>query len=405
MTDPIDTLRRLRPGPFEPPPAVTFRAREALVQVMEGAASPTVSVSESGSGHDNRRAQQRIMNRRRHIGVMFASVAAVILIAGAVVLIPTNKSATVASAALARVAATAALRPSQLPGADQDYFIQEQVSIRETVHDPTDNSSAQATFVGTEKAWISPDGSVTFTQDWGLPIFSSPAEKANWDVLPDSNYDIGPESGSIEESFSCQSGGAGLMNRYGFFDVSDLPTQEAQLAADIEDGTTGVQRVDAISAGANTDFERVAMLLAGPDIGMTPQFTSALYDVLSTLPGVTLVGTTTSDSGHSGLEFAAPDTNDIPMTVIVDPDSGAFLELRYGDDNGPSPIGLFGGPVPLEFTTTTQWVQPLQNSVVSASTVPAVSGPTPTSPSLCAIIAAAESAAAAASRNSGAESK
>jgi hypothetical protein len=302
------------------------------------------------------------------------ATAAAALIVIAVVLIPNGRQPSTAAAALDGIALTAAQQPRQTPGPGQYYFIQEKVSVLETAHNPADDVSAQASFVGTENSWVSPNGSGETTQSWSAPRFSSPAEQTAWNAMPGAAYDLGPLNG-LDVFYSGQLTGADAMDLHGFLDVSQLPTGETQLSEEIENGTTGIHSIDTVSAGINTDFERVALLLTGPDIGATPQFTSALYEVLSGLPGVTLLGPTTSDSGQSGLGFSAPSTGKDPTTVIVNPNTGSFIELRYNDDNGPAPNGTFGGgSSSIAFTTSAEWVEPLQSTIAASSSLPPVPG-------------------------------
>jgi hypothetical protein len=373
------------------------RARAELLRAIENeSAKPEINlvqiVRPSPENHSVRRAGVR--HRRRF--AVAATVAAGLIVAVGLVLPPPGKPSS-AAAALDKVAVTAAQQPPQTPGPGQYYFIQEKVSIIETAHNPADDSTAEATFVGTENSWVSPNGSGETTQSWQEPVFSSLSEEAAWNAMPGATYDLRPLNGGVGIFYPGQLSGPASMDEMGFLDVAGLPTQETPLSQQIDDGTTGIHSVDTVSAGANTDFERVALLLAGPDIGATPEFTSALYEVLSTLPGVSLLGPTTSESGQPGLGFEAPDTTGEPITIIVNPSSGAFIELRYNDNNGPSPNGTYGGGSrSLAVTTSTAWVESLQSTIAPSSSLPPVSGcPVPVSLTTCPSMAAAMAAAAA----------
>jgi hypothetical protein len=71
-------------------------------------------------------------------------------------------------------------------------------------------------------------------------------------------------------------------------------------------------------------------LLLGPDIGATPRFYSALYQVLSTVPGVKKLGTVATHSGKTGEGFALSGSGpaDEQERIIVDPRTGKLLEAQ-----------------------------------------------------------------------------
>jgi hypothetical protein len=402
VNDAIDTLKRFQPGPFEASPSAVQRAREDLLRAIQDETAnrevrPVHIVSPSRGRHSSRTTR---MGRRRRLVVIVATVAAALVVASVLVLAPSGPQ-TSAAAALSRVAATAALQPPQTPGPTQYYYIQQKVSVIMTAHNPADNSTAQATFVGTENSWVSPNGSGETRQSWSMPIFSSLAEEAVWNAMPGQPYDpLGPLN-ALQVFFPGQLSRPAAMDKAGFLDVAGLPTQEAQLSQDIENSATGIHSVDDVSVGANTDFERVAILLAGPDVGASPTFASALYGVLSSLPGVRLLGPTMSDSGQSGLGFAAPQTADDPITIILNPSSGAFIELRYNDNSGPSQNGFGGGSSSLALTTSTEWVEPLQSTIAPVSSVPPASGCAfPISKSSCPTLAGMQEAAKKAAESS-----
>jgi len=113
-------------------------------------------------------------------------------------------------------------------------------------------------------------------------------------------------------------------------DVSSLPTDPADLAKELNDGTTGIPALDGLisdKAAPNMAFQRAAMLLIGPLVGGTSQFDAVLYQAIAMLPRVTALGPMTTQKGQTGEGFASgPGSGQ--STVVVDPETGALLEVR-----------------------------------------------------------------------------
>jgi hypothetical protein len=87
------------------------------------------------------------------------------------------------------------------------------------------------------------------------------------------------------------------------FHVADLPTNPGSLRRVLE-STRFQSQVPTASQCADADCRVVstaAALLQGPDIGATPALRSALYEVLSHVPGVKDVGMIKNRVGRSGL--------------------------------------------------------------------------------------------------------
>ena len=127
-------------------------------------------------------------------------------------------------------------------------------------------------------------------------------------------------------------GGAGAIN------VSALPDDPTTLARALEQGTTGIARIDdPVGAEGNVAFERAVLLLVEPVVGATPQFWSALYGAMSMIPGVNLLGPETTHSGASGLAFSGSNGPSSPSSansvVVLSPSTGALLEARNIDLN------------------------------------------------------------------------
>ena len=170
---------------------------------------------------------------------------------------------------------------------------------------------------------------------FGVPTFASAAAQAAWVgaglLLAPSPVATG--SCEVDAGDPTQNrGGAGAIN------VSGLPDDPATLARDLEQGTTGIARIDdPIGADTDVPFERAVLLLVEPVVGATPHFWSALYGAMSMIPGVTLLGTETTHSGASGLAFSGSNGPSSPSSansvVVLSPSTGALLEARKIDLN------------------------------------------------------------------------
>jgi hypothetical protein len=378
MTNEMELLRRACPERVVADTPAVERARRSLSIAMANEAFVLPSEDESSAIDPNPHVATIVPSsnprrRRMRLVAVGTSVAATFAIAG-VILVPTGSQVPAAAASLRHISAVAAVQSLPSPGPGQDYFNQVRVSIFDTVNGASGQSEAQATFTGVEDLWTTASGSGTGSVSWGTPQFSSAAAQAAWDAIPGSATDLGPTSGAL---FSYPQNSSTFQ---GILDVSQLPTDETALGQEIDKGTTGITAVDSVSAGKDTSFERIGMLLAGPDVGATPQLRSALFQVLSDLPGVSLLGPTATASGQMGTGFGAPSTGGSVSTLIVNPDTGALLELNYAPNTGPSPAGFTGlgtasAQASVSLTQSTKWVEPLQSTTVSTSSVPVVQSP------------------------------
>jgi hypothetical protein len=165
--------------------------------------------------------------------------------------------------------------------------------------------------------WTKRDGNVSYGERFGTAQFTSPAARAAWSAAGL------PIQLSGAEQYFTGGGSNGL-------DVASLPVDAIALRALIAKGKTGIPEVDRVPAGPGATGQRVTLLLLGPDIGATRQFYSALYQVLSKLPGVKKLGTVTTHSGNTGEGFAlgTPGPADEQERIILDPRTGTLLEAQ-----------------------------------------------------------------------------
>ena len=112
--------------------------------------------------------------------------------------------------------------------------------------------------------------------------------------------------------------------------VSGLPTNSSQLATVLAEGGTGIPQIDNVPPGPSAVGERILLLLVGPDVGASSAFYAALYQVLSTVPGIQRLGTVATHSGEPGSGFALPSTypSQGKTVMVVDPASGRLMEVQ-----------------------------------------------------------------------------
>jgi hypothetical protein len=163
----------------------------------------------------------------------------------------------------------------------------------------------------TVQTWVAPNGSgrrVTTTDP--TPRFFTAQARAAWVAAGGSLLPLFPAPPPTVQLF-----GAG----YAFtnnpiirvFNISHLPTDVATLTTLIAQGRTdpqgsiqtGLKGLGPASNCPTKDcvvFERVAVLLQGPDIGATPARRAALFKVMAHVPGVTLLGSVADPMGRKG---------------------------------------------------------------------------------------------------------
>jgi hypothetical protein len=100
------------------------------------------------------------------------------------------------------------------------------------------------------------------------------------------------------------------------------------------------------------------LLLSTPQVGGSAALESALYEVLSTQPGVESLGTMTDHLGRHGIGFTEPGS---ALTLIVDPATGHLLELRNA--NHP----LSGGGGAMVGTSSLRWEDPVGSRLTTSA--------------------------------------
>jgi hypothetical protein len=274
------------------------------------------------------------------------------------------------------VADRAAEQPNIQLQADQALYSQASLSIVASVN----NGAAQATIGLSVQKWSTVSGQTCTTLTAQPAQFASPAEQAAWVGL---HLLVTPNPATANQ---CLQGGGGagapdaITGSGQLIDVSSLPTDSATLAQELESGTTGIPALDQLlsdEAAPNPGFQRAAMLLIGPTVGSTPQFTAALYQAIAQLPGVTALGPTTAHDGETGQGYASgPGSGQ--STIVVDPSTGRLLEVSGLDDSNSlssiagNYLGDGGAMTVNEYSAQLQWLDPTGSpSVISLSDLPA----------------------------------
>jgi hypothetical protein len=256
-------------------------------------------------------------SRRLLLAIGSAAVAAIL----AVVLVIVSQTAPSVSAAaelthIAHIVATEeppALRPGQTLYSERTAMIELTFTYVNGVAVPAVHADVPVSI----QIWSKSDGNVAYGERFGTAQFTSPAAQTAWSAAGL------PIQLSGAKQYFTGGGSNGL-------DVASLPVNATALGALIAKGNTGIPEVDRVSPGPDATGQRVTLLLLGPDIGATPQFYSALYQVLSTVPGVKKLGTVTTHSGQTGEGFALGTSGPAnePERIILDPTTGTLLEAQ-----------------------------------------------------------------------------
>jgi hypothetical protein len=253
---------------------------------------------------------------------MGISISAVVAVAATVVLLvvllPASVGTSKASAALTRLAAQAATVPTALSPGQYAYTEVEQSPTMVSGGTPTPGGTPFTEyFTGTVQTWVAADGSgrrVT-TMD-PTPHFYTAYDRTLWIAAGSPAGAVPPGQLTTVQTFGPTTA-AEVNGPIPLYNVAELPTDPTALSAILNNENPGAQSLGTLPAGiksldfasscstaACTLFERTVALLQGPDVGASPALRQALYEVLSAVPGVELLGTTTDQAGQSGVGLA-----------------------------------------------------------------------------------------------------
>jgi len=376
MSKDVELLRRFLDATVEPHPDLGG-VRDRLSREIVGA--PAVPARRRDAGTPRKRLRGVLA------GVAATGAAAVLL----AILLPSGPSVPPSHGAPPRphppmaVGLRAQLRliadhvmDSSSPRLAQDQLLltQADLSVDATVND----GAAEATIDLSVQKWSTATGETCTALTADPAQFATPAQQAAWTGLGLLTL---PQPSTADQCLEGTDGappdaitGAGQL-----IDVSALPTDPQTLDQELESHTTGISVLDQMSpdlAAPNLAFQRAAMLLIGPTVGASAQFSASLFQAIALIPGVVAIGPTTTHDGQTGQGFASgPGSGQ--TTIVVDPTTGRLLEVRGLDDS--TALGsiatnyLAGGPLHVgQYSTGLQWIDPVGSpTVVSLADLPA----------------------------------
>ncbi|MGA2036203.1 MAG: CU044_5270 family protein [Acidimicrobiales bacterium] len=284
--------------------------------------------------------------RRRRRTILGGMAAAGVLLAAAALpdtLIGRSPSA---AALVLDEAATAATSQAPLPplGAGQ-YYYQANIELQGCAMQLPDGTFVRYSEPDTHKNWVASDGtgSVQLVADPG-GRWVTPQDQARWQAAGSPRNDCVQTTGMLPSSSDAA--------------ILALPTDPKVLGSLIAQG-----RVDDIgqivpspghctpsqtTPGAATradyctterQFDLVNNLLGSPVA--VKKLGAVLYQILSQLPGVEVVGTRTDALGRAGTAVEDPSSGDV---IVLDPSTGTLLETQSLAQAG-SPDGITSGTV------------------------------------------------------------
>jgi hypothetical protein len=377
------------------PDTLDMRIRSMVAELIEQAPEaptlpeldrpdPAVERGEAGRRHRPRR-------RLRLVALTGGVVGAVLVTALVLLLLPAvaQRQPLAAAAELRLIASNAAGQSTPALGPGQWLSARQRVSFfaQVTQVGATPTPEAEATVKADITQWTDGKGDACISATSGPAQFASAANQSAWTAAGLVDDPAG------QPSVSCVTGGGtstsnSLVAGPAVIDASSLPTDPSTLATELINGTTGNTSLDNLppGVGGNPGFARAVLLLVGPTSGVTPAFSAALYDALSMIPGMDMLGSMTTHEGAVGLGFAGgPGSSG--TVIIVDPATGSLLEvqdiqspLAFGGlgpsylapaappGTAPTPgIGTEGG----SYGATIEWLDPVGTpTVVGADSLP-----------------------------------
>lgn len=321
----------------------------------------------SVAGHEFTRADhRRTSSRPRLVRVsLLATVPVAIAILLAVTLLPGTEAPLPSAAATTfhRLSLVATTVPTTL-GSGQYYYTEVERPTYQIAVGTTPGHAFNEYLDGTVQTWVAADGSgrVVTTTD-PTPQFWTAADRAAWVASGRPPAAVPPDQLTTVEQLGPNSGSE-VNGPIPLYDVSGLPTDPNALAQVLSHGEKpgnnlaslpkGISSLDFVSNCATRAcalFERAVSLLQGPDVGATAAFRAALYQVLATVPGVTLLGPTTNPGGRSGIGLAYVEHRPAStVTVACDVAIGGTLHLA----SPPGGASVHLTPAPHNDTSTTK---------------------------------------------------
>ncbi len=287
--------------------------------VLEDAISAEVEQSHrsdmpTGPRRRNRRKSRQLARWTAGLAVAAAAIAVLILEVVPTSTVPTSEAA---AAEISRLADTVQPAPPLLAGQWYQYELQGVLSADVSTVGSTPTPNAQASLPISVGQWSNSTGAICTSQRFGTATFASPvnaqAGQAIGLIDTPGNQPVTGCSAGVEATMG---GGSSLVT----IDVSNITHDPTILAAQLQDGTTGIQPIDEHAAQdpANVaGFVRLTALLVGPTSGQWSGFGQEMLETMALLPGVISLGDMTSHSGTAGVGFS------VATRVTLNPSTGA----------------------------------------------------------------------------------
>jgi hypothetical protein len=258
------------------------------------------------------------------VASVVGTIAAALVLVVAVVSGPSGQQS--AAAAVLGQAATKAGEQANVPKAHQYLFSETRTRYEVVLYADSRPGQglriATAQFIETDRVWINAQGEGRVLRTESALQFPSAKDRALWNASP-----VGQQVYQTLLNNSLQQ--SQVSPKELLVNVSDLPTNTSQLQSVLANDTSQTN-IDHIPAGRDAVFERAAVLLLGPDFGMSPHLASALFHVMAKQPGTHLVGALTAHSGRTGDGIVlSTSVGGHVSEVVVAPGLGSLLELSF----------------------------------------------------------------------------
>jgi hypothetical protein len=259
-------------------------------------------------------------------------------------------AATVLAEAERNVTTGGAPRPGQ--------FLYEKTASMESMYGFANGYSWRVDLPATTELWMGNGGHGREKYVPGLPRFASKADRTAWvaagspslaqafdETFPD-NRTVPKGPGRTLQQRADSTGNllfeiakAAKAAVFPYPDLASLPTDPAALQKALVNQVLATPVAEGV-ASTTAIFTLAASLLVD---GTTAAQRVAIYKVISSLPGVTLAGSVTTDVSHKSGTALSLTQNGYTVSIDIDPTTGKILEQRgtgiLPPDNSPLPTG------------------------------------------------------------------
>lgn len=244
---------------------------------------------------------------------------------------PTSAAAAVLDRA-ARAAAEQPIVGQLLPG---QYLYSEAIGNGGNYFIDDDQHLILTEYTQRLQRWVAANGSGrTVSINYGPERFETPHSRQVWIQDGRPAQAVAMTRGTVVQDYApntcqptapCVQSGDELPDGAKPLDVAAFPTAPAALLQVIEEGKTGDPDFSDPKNYVDV-FQDAVGLLDTPEVGVTPAFRSALYQIMAGLNGDELLGPVTDRSGQSGVGVAGPEAHGWREEIVIDPATGAVLQ-------------------------------------------------------------------------------